>query len=55
MDLHWVTANGRPAVALRRGDTLLGVVSIDASEDGIEQVLWMMNPGKLAAAVAVTN
>jgi RNA polymerase sigma-70 factor (ECF subfamily) len=53
--VRWVTANGQPAVVLRRGDTLLGVVTIDASEDGIERVLWMMNPAKLAAAVAVTN
>ena len=52
--MDWVTANGQPAAVLRRGGTLLGVVSIDASEDGIEQVRWMMNPGKLAA-VAVTN
>jgi RNA polymerase sigma-70 factor (ECF subfamily) len=55
VDVRWVTANGQPAVVLRRGDTLLGVVTIDASEDGIERVLWMMNPAKLAAAVAVTN
>jgi len=55
VDVRWVTANRRPAVVLRRGETLLGVVTIDASEDGIERVLWMMNPDKLAAAVAVTK
>ncbi|WP_433727591.1 RNA polymerase sigma-70 factor [Actinoplanes sp. CA-051413] len=55
VDVRWVTTNGRPAVVLRRGDTPLGVVAIDASEDGIEQVLWMMNPDKLTAAVAVTK
>jgi RNA polymerase sigma-70 factor (TIGR02957 family) len=51
VDVRWVTANGRPAAVLRRGDTVLGMVTIDASADGIEQVLWMMNPEKLAAAV----
>jgi RNA polymerase sigma-70 factor (TIGR02957 family) len=55
VDVRWVTTNGRPAVVLQRGDTPLGVVTIDASEDGIEQVLWMMNPDKLTAAVAVTK
>jgi RNA polymerase sigma-70 factor (TIGR02957 family) len=55
VDVRWVTANGRSAAALCRGDTLLGVVTIDASENGIEQVLWMMNPDKLTAAVAVTT
>ncbi|BCY09219.1 RNA polymerase sigma-70 factor [Actinoplanes sp. L3-i22] len=55
VDVQWVTANGWPAAVLRRGDTLLGVVTVDASADGIEQVLWMMNPAKLGAAVAVTK
>jgi RNA polymerase sigma-70 factor (ECF subfamily) len=55
VDVRWMTANGQPAAVLRRGDTVLGVVTIDASEDGIEQLLWMMNPDKLAAATAVTK
>jgi RNA polymerase sigma-70 factor (TIGR02957 family) len=55
VDVLWITANGRPAAVLRRGDTPLGVVTVDASAEGIEQVLWMMNPEKLAAAVAVTK
>jgi RNA polymerase sigma-70 factor (TIGR02957 family) len=52
VDLRWITTNGQAAAELRRGDTLLGVVTVDASADGIDQVLWMMNPEKLAA---VTN
>jgi RNA polymerase sigma-70 factor (TIGR02957 family) len=55
VDVRWMTANGRPAAVLRRGDTVLGVVTIDASGDGIERLLWMMNPDKLAAASAVTK
>jgi RNA polymerase sigma-70 factor (TIGR02957 family) len=49
VEVRWLTVNGRPAAALRRGATLLGVVSIDASTDGIEQVLWQMNPDKLSS------
>jgi RNA polymerase sigma-70 factor (TIGR02957 family) len=52
VDVRWVTANGQPTAVLRRGETLLGAVTVVASDDGIDQVLWMMNPGKLAA---VTN
>jgi RNA polymerase sigma-70 factor (ECF subfamily) len=55
VDVRWLTANGQPAAVLHRGDTLLGMVTVDASKDGIDQVLWMMNPDKLAAAVAVTK
>ncbi|MEU8613400.1 RNA polymerase sigma-70 factor [Actinoplanes sp. NPDC048791] len=55
VDVRWANANGQPAAVLHRGDTVLGMVTVDASEDGIEKVLWMMKPGKLAAAVAVTH
>lgn len=50
-----VTANGRGAVVLRRGAELLGMVTIDASADGIDQVLWQMNPAKFGARSGVTN
>ena len=49
VDLRWVTTNGQASVIMRRGDTLLGMVTVIASEDGIDQVLWMMNPKKIAA------
>jgi RNA polymerase sigma-70 factor (ECF subfamily) len=41
--------NGRPAVLISRGDTLIALLSIDASEHGIGQIMWIMNPAKLAA------
>jgi RNA polymerase sigma-70 factor (TIGR02957 family) len=40
--------NGQPSVLVSRGDTLMALVSIDASEQGIGQILWIMNPAKLA-------
>jgi RNA polymerase sigma-70 factor (TIGR02957 family) len=49
VDVRWVMTNGQTSGVLRRGDTLLGAVTIVASEAGIEQVLWMMNPDKMAA------
>ncbi|MEV6923633.1 RNA polymerase sigma-70 factor [Dactylosporangium sp. NPDC051485] len=55
VDLRWVTTNGQTSAVLRRGDELLGMVTINASASGIDQVLWMMNPEKLAAFSAVTT
>lgn len=49
VDLRWVTTNGRTSAVMRRGDTILGMVTIAASADGIDQVLWMLNPAKVAA------
>ena len=41
--------NGQPSVLISRGDTLLALVSIEASDQGIGQIMWVMNPTKLAA------
>ncbi|MCM4076092.1 RNA polymerase sigma-70 factor [Paractinoplanes hotanensis] len=49
VEVRFITANGRPSAVLERGDETLAVLTVDASEDGIEQVLWMMNPQKIAA------
>jgi RNA polymerase sigma-70 factor (ECF subfamily) len=42
--------NGGPAMLLRQGGITFAVVTLTASAAGIDQLLWMMNPGKLAAA-----
>ena len=55
VEVSWARLNGQPAAVLRRGGTLLGAVAVDTSADGIEQVLWMMNPAKLAALPDVTK
>ena len=49
VEFELITVNGRPGAVMRRGGTLIGAVTLDVSDAGIEQVLWMMNPGKLAA------
>lgn len=55
MDVQWVTTNGQTSAVIRRGDTLIGLVTINASEAGIDPVLWMMNLGKITALAAVTR
>ncbi|WBB80369.1 sigma factor-like helix-turn-helix DNA-binding protein [Micromonospora sp. WMMD882] len=55
VDVRWVEANGHPAAVLSRGGTLLGVVAVVASEAGVEQLLWMLNPDKLGAFAPVAG
>jgi RNA polymerase sigma-70 factor (ECF subfamily) len=47
--------NGEDAAVLRRDGALTAVLTVAASEEGIDQVLWLMNPDKLGAATAGTR
>jgi RNA polymerase sigma-70 factor (TIGR02957 family) len=51
MEVRWVSANGQPAAVLARNGDVFGVVTVTASADGIDQLLWMVNPDKLGAVV----
>ena len=44
--------NGQPSVLLSKEGTTFAVLTVVASPDGIDQVLWMMNPHKLAAVAS---
>jgi RNA polymerase sigma-70 factor (ECF subfamily) len=44
--------NGQPSVVLSKEGSVFAAVSVVASDDGIDQVLWMMNPAKLVAVTA---
>jgi RNA polymerase sigma-70 factor, ECF subfamily len=44
----WVEANGRPGVLVSRGETVIVLLTVSASEQGIDQIMWVMNPAKLA-------
>jgi RNA polymerase sigma-70 factor (TIGR02957 family) len=50
VDVAFVEANGQGSALLSRDGVAFAVVTVVASERGIDQVLWMMNPEKLAAA-----
>jgi RNA polymerase sigma-70 factor (TIGR02957 family) len=50
MEVRWVSANGQPAAVLARNGDVFGVVTVTASADGIDQLLWMVNPEKLSMA-----
>jgi RNA polymerase sigma-70 factor (TIGR02957 family) len=46
--LTWVEANGQPSVLVSRDGTAIALVTVSASAQGIDRLLWVMNPTKLA-------
>ncbi|NEA98793.1 RNA polymerase sigma-70 factor [Streptomyces sp. SID13726] len=49
--VRWVEANGRPAVLVSVGEDAVVLLSADVSERGVERLMWVMNPAKLAPYV----
>ncbi|MFD6193477.1 RNA polymerase sigma-70 factor [Streptomyces sp. NPDC060275] len=47
-----VEANGRPALLVQVDDDAVALLSIDVSADGIDRIMWVMNPAKLSPYVA---
>jgi RNA polymerase sigma-70 factor (ECF subfamily) len=50
--IRWVEANGRPAVLVLSGEEAVALLTADISVDGIDRLMWVMNPAKLAPYVA---
>ncbi|MFD3442405.1 RNA polymerase sigma-70 factor [Streptomyces sp. NPDC058685] len=50
-DTNWVEANGRPAVLVTSGGSPVALLSIDVSAHGVERIMWVMSPAKLAPYV----
>ena len=46
--LAWVEANGQAAVLVSREGVPVALTTIDASSQGIDQIMWIMRPSKLA-------
>ncbi|WP_372349517.1 RNA polymerase sigma-70 factor [Streptomyces sp. KL116D] len=51
-ELRWTEANGRPAVLVSTADGAVALLSLDVSADGIERIMWVMNPAKLSPYAA---
>jgi RNA polymerase sigma-70 factor (ECF subfamily) len=51
-DIRWVEANGRPAVLVSSGGEATALLTVDISAEGIDRLMWVMNPAKLAPYVA---
>jgi RNA polymerase sigma-70 factor (ECF subfamily) len=50
--ITWVEANGNVAALLSREGRAYALVSADASAKEIDQIMWVMNPSKLASISA---
>jgi RNA polymerase sigma-70 factor (ECF subfamily) len=50
--VRWVEANGRPAALVSAAGKAVALICVDASERGIERIMWIVNPAKLAPYVA---
>ena len=46
---EWIETNGQASVLLLRNGAAIGVVTVEASEEGIVRILLMMRPSKLVA------
>ncbi|MCX4878707.1 MULTISPECIES: RNA polymerase sigma-70 factor [unclassified Streptomyces] len=53
--VRWVEANGRPAVLVSADGNAVALLSAEVSTRGIERLMWVMNPEKLAPYVASQN
>jgi len=49
VEVAWANMNGQAAAVLSRDGTVFAVCTISASAEGIDQVLWVFNPDKIAA------
>jgi RNA polymerase sigma-70 factor (ECF subfamily) len=49
LSLHWLEVNASPAALLSRGEAPVALLSIEPSAEGIERLMWVMSPEKLAA------
>lgn len=46
--LSQIKANGQASILISRNNTIVGLVTISASSQGIDQIMWVMRPSKLA-------
>lgn len=53
--MRWVEANDRPAVLVHSDGKAVALLSIDASTQGIDRLMWVTNPGKLASYAASSS
>jgi RNA polymerase sigma-70 factor (ECF subfamily) len=54
-DVRWVEANSRPALLVSFHGRAVGLLSADVSARGIERLMWVLSPAKLAPYVDSLN
>ncbi|MDQ7809453.1 RNA polymerase sigma-70 factor [Amycolatopsis sp. A133] len=46
IDVRWTQANGQTAAVLLQDGGVYGLLTVSATAEGIDQLLWLVNPGK---------
>ena len=49
--LAWIEINGQAAALMSRDGAPVALATVDASASGIDQIMWIMRPSKLAAII----
>jgi len=49
VEIRWATTNGQTSAVLVRDGSVYGLITVGATADGIDQVLWLVNPEKNGA------
>ena len=49
LTLSWIEVNGQISALMSRNREPIGLVSVDVSEHGIDQIIWILRPSKLSA------
>lgn len=52
--VRWVETNGQASVLMSRDGVPIAFATIDASSQGIDQIMWILRPSKLAAISKAT-
>jgi len=52
MDVRWVNTNGQTSAVLAQNGNAFCVVTVSASAEGIDHLLWIASPEKIAAVAA---
>ncbi|GIF00061.1 sigma-70 family RNA polymerase sigma factor [Paractinoplanes rishiriensis] len=55
VEVEWITTNGQASAVLRRDGVVSGWCTVIVSADGIEEVLWLLNPAKLGGVSGLTS
>ncbi|MEV6825187.1 RNA polymerase sigma-70 factor [Amycolatopsis sp. NPDC051102] len=55
IDVRWVQVNGQTSAVLRQNGSVYGLLTVSATAEGIDQVLWLVNPAKNTAVSGWTE
>jgi hypothetical protein len=53
--VRWASTNGQTSAVLRRDGVRYGLLTVGATTEGIDQVLWLVNPEKNQAVSVGTE